>query len=113
MECFDLEHKQPCVSFLLNHVQLLREMSLKSPMNTRHRQLVLIPPDSSEQLPIFESLKVALGGCVAGRGDECRPTELHIQPTRGLAEAFFIDSVTKLPCGPALYIKAFKRRCGK
>ncbi|MDI9644230.1 MAG: hypothetical protein QFX35_03290 [Candidatus Verstraetearchaeota archaeon] len=109
IECFDLRGEEPCASFLLNHVQLLREMSIKSPKSTRHRQLVLIPPESSALQPIFESIRLATGECEAGRAASGKFTELHIQPSRGLVELFLIDSVTKLPCGPALYIKAFRK----
>lgn len=113
IECFDLRWEEPCASFLMNHVQLLREMSVKSPTSTRHRPLALIPPEDSGLLPAFETIKVALGGCVVGQGSTGRSTELHIQPSRGLTEVFFVDSVTKLPCGPALYIRAFRHRCGE
>lgn len=109
IECYEAGDTTPLASFLIKRVQLFRELTARSPTSTRHRQLVLLPPDRDELHPLHECLRKALGDHASSLAGG-KATELHLQFSRGVPEIFFIDSVSKLPCGPAIYLKSF--RCG-
>ncbi|MBC7120682.1 MAG: hypothetical protein H5T33_03770 [Candidatus Methanosuratus sp.] len=107
IECYDLGKTEPSVSFLVKRVQLIRELGVRSPKGTRHRPLALAPPDTEDLRPLYECMKLALGDCASPvTGDKA--TEVHIQFSSGTPEIFFIDSISKLPCGPAIYLKSFR-----
>jgi len=109
IECYAAFKTKPLASFLIKRVQLYRELTVKSPKSTRHRPLSLPPPESEELRPIHECLKELLSDDISSV-EGGKVTELHIQFSHETPEIFFIDSVSKLPCGPAIYLKSF--RCG-
>jgi len=109
IECYRAFETKPIASFLIKRVQLYRELTVRSPKSTRHRPLALHPPDTEELRPLHECLKKALGDD-ASPLEGGKATELHLQFSHETPEIFFIDSVSKLPCGPAIYLKSF--RCG-
>lgn len=109
IECYDPTKGQQCASFLLKRVQLLREIGVRAPKSTRHRPLALVPPESGDLAPLYECLKLALGADAQALPK--KSTEIHIQIARGNPEVFFIDSESKLPCGPAIFLKGY--RCGR
>jgi len=109
IECYEAGDTKPLASFLIKRVQLVRELSVKSPTSTRHRPLALPPPEREELRQLHECLRKVLGDHASPRAG-LKSTELHLELSHGSPEIFFIDSVSKLPCGPAIYLKSF--RCG-
>ncbi len=109
IECYEVGGTNPLASLLIKRVQLLRELTVKSPKSTRHRPLALIPPEGGDLLQLYECLKKVLDGNALPESG-AKATELRLELSRGTPEIFFVDSVSKLPCGPAIYLKSF--RCG-
>ncbi|MEN3035060.1 MAG: hypothetical protein ABC537_02040 [Candidatus Methanosuratincola sp.] len=109
IECYEAGDSRPLASLLIKRVQLIRELGVRSPTSTRHRPLTLPAPEREDLIPLYECLKRMLGDHASSDAG-VKATELRLEFSRGAPEIFFIDSVSKLPCGPSIYLRSF--RCG-
>jgi hypothetical protein len=72
----------------------------------------LVKPDSPSLEGLYEALSKAmdLPGTVGDADGAPRKTvDVYIAPSeKQFAEIFFIDSTSKKPCGPSIYLEDFK-----
>lgn len=114
VECYDATADKPTAiaSFLIRRVQLKREVQGRSPVNTDKRHLRIIKPESASLNGLHDALSQSMD--LQPTLDEAEDTtektvDVYITPSEKYrAEIFFIESVTKKPCGPSIYLEDFK-----
>ena len=108
IECYDMTGSAPnqIASFLIARIQLRREMKDFCQIDTSQRRLKVMPPDSISLDRLYATIRDAVGGI---SGDYGKSTELHIIKSKNhYAELFFVDSETKMPSGPAIYMTDYR-----
>ncbi|HPC27268.1 MAG TPA: hypothetical protein P5290_00750 [Candidatus Methanomethylicus sp.] len=114
IECYDSTGDKPSAiaSLLVRRVQLKRELKGLSPTKTGARPLRLVKPDSSSLEGLYDALSKAMD--LPGTGGDAdgaprKTVDVYITPSeKQFAEIFFIDSSSKKPCGPSIYLEDFK-----
>ncbi len=114
IECYDPTGDKPSAiaSFLIRRVQLKREAKGLSSTKTAARSLRIIRPELSSLDGLHDALSQSMD--LQGSGDEedsavYRTVEVHLTTSeKYFAEIFFIESVSKKPCGPSIYLEDFK-----
>ncbi len=114
IECYDSSGDKPSAiaSLLIKRVQLKRDLNSQSSGKTRARPLRMIKPESESLDGLYDALSQAmdlqgLGGLAAGPVGKTVDVYLTTSE-KYFAEIFFIDSTSKKPCGPAIYLEDFK-----
>lgn len=114
MECYDATGDKPAAiaSFLIRRIQLKREVQGLSPINTGKRHLRAIKPESESLDGLYDALSQSMGLAQGQEDSEDaieKTVDVYITKSeKYFAEIFFIESVSKKPCGPSIYLEDFK-----